>query len=89
MKVALVAPSQAFNLLQEDPRLLVLDTRPKAAFRKGHIRRAVCVALAPGGGALQELCGVGPPYWSRNCWWDLNVLVLLAAPSELGRWVCY
>eukprot|EP00850_Spirogloea_muscicola_P001620 SM000006S19385 [mRNA] locus=s6:470661:473365:- [translate_table: standard] len=87
MKVALVTPSQAFNLLQEDPRLLVLDTRPKSAFHKGHIRRAVCVGLAAGGGALQELCGVGPPYWSRNCWWDLNVLVLLPAPLELGRCV--
>eukprot|EP00271_Cylindrocystis_brebissonii_P009056 TRINITY_DN23659_c0_g1_i1.p1 TRINITY_DN23659_c0_g1~~TRINITY_DN23659_c0_g1_i1.p1 ORF type:complete len:523 (-),score=95.18 TRINITY_DN23659_c0_g1_i1:406-1974(-) len=77
-----IGPSRVFNVLQEETRLLILDTRPKSAYLKGHIRHATCVELTPSGRTLIETSGPGPPIWTKNCWWDKNILLVVSESVE-------
>ncbi|CAM6111590.1 unnamed protein product [Calypogeia fissa] len=67
---------KAFNSLLDDPRLLVLDSRPARAFLDRHIKGSICVRIASNGSTLEHVAGPGPPAWSQDCWWGRNVLVV-------------
>lgn len=67
---------RAFNALMGDARLLVLDTRSPRSYADRHIRGSVCVKLSSNGRTLERVAGPGPPTWSKNCWWDRNILIV-------------
>lgn len=67
---------RAYNALMGDSRLLVLDTRSARAYADRHIRGSVCVELSSNGRTLERIAGPGPPTWSKNCWWDRNILIV-------------
>jgi rhodanese-related sulfurtransferase len=71
---------RSYNLLMNEPRVLVLDARSSSSFASGHIRGSFCVCLlhARASSSSSPLHYVaGPPVWSRNCWWDRHVLLIL------------
>lgn len=84
MTLVPVVPSKVFNLIQQDEDILMLDTRSKADFGKGHIRRSVCVKVisTSNGDSLGELVGPGAPIWTKDCWWDRKVLAVVSYEEE-------
>lgn len=81
-KFELVSPSEVFNFIQDDENLLLIDSRPRAAYKKGHLRRSTCVAITPSGRNIEEVSGPGAPTWSNHCWWDRHVLLVVSAETE-------
>lgn len=67
---------KAYNALLDDPRLLVLDSRPARTYLDRHIRGSICVKVAANRSTLEHVAGPGPPAWSQDCWWGRHVLIV-------------
>eukprot|EP01018_Ginkgo_biloba_P012041 Gb_32022 [translate_table: standard] len=67
---------KAYNLLANNPRVVVLDARNLKSYNAGHIRGSFCVRLSSDGKGLEKIAGPG---WSSRCWWDRHVLLITSS----------
>jgi hypothetical protein len=66
----------AFCACAGDARPLLLDTRPRGAFARGHVAGAYCVRVSANAAALLDYSGGGQEQpWSAGAWWGKPLLL--------------